>query len=313
MGYNWISLSGEFAVSDSTVTFTGGISDSESPAVSDTPQYRFGQILTDQVFGGGILSGNVTLHNEVHDNTACDFLLAYAPSTRAFLSAGIGGGSLASVRYFIDQWNTVGSIGSPKQLSPDRAYALSVIARGSNVTVALDGVNVLSVHLPNVLPNTQTGTFCVGPHNIEVSDFSVMAEKHTAFVVMQFTAPYNELYEEVIKPVCAELGIEAKRADETFGPGIIIADIARQISDAHIVIADVTPRNANVFYEVGYAHAINKPTILIAESRTELPFDVSPFRVLFYEDKIAGKRVVEEGLRNHLTAIQQAAGQLRTQ
>jgi hypothetical protein len=105
-------------------------------------------------------------------------------------------------------------------------------------------------------------------------------------------------------PVCEDLGLNAVRVDETFGPGIIIADIGEQITEAKIVIADITPRNPNVYYEVGYAHALNKPTIMIAEKPTELPFDISPYRVLFYENTIGGKDKVEKGLRKHLEAIQ---------
>ena len=84
---------------------------------------------------------------------------------------------------------------------------------------------------------------------------------------------------------------------------MIVADIARQIVEADVVIADITPANPNVYYEVGYAHALSKPTILIAEKPTELPFDVSPFRTLFYENTIGGKAIVEAGLRKHLEAI----------
>jgi hypothetical protein len=55
---------------------------------------------------------------------------------------------------------------------------------------------------------------------------------------------------------------------------------------------------------VGYAHARGKPTILIADRGIEkLPFDVSPFRTLFYENSIDGKRRIEEGLRKHIKAI----------
>ncbi len=120
---------------------------------------------------------------------------------------------------------------------------------------------------------------------------------------MQFTKPFNELYSEVIQPVCKEFEIISLRADETYGPGLIIIDIARQIIEAKIVLAEITPANPNVYYEVGYAHALNKPTILIAEKGTDLPFDVSPFRVLLYENSIEGKRRIEEGLRKHLNAI----------
>jgi hypothetical protein len=126
---------------------------------------------------------------------------------------------------------------------------------------------------------------------------------------MQFSTPYNELYEEVVKPVCGEFHIESVRADESYGPGLIIADILQKIDEAKIVIAEITPPNPNVYYEVGYSHARGKPTILIADRALEkLPFDLSPFRTLFYENSIDGKRRVEEGLRRHIRAILDPSG-----
>ena len=65
-------------------------------------------------------------------------------------------------------------------------------------------------------------------------------------------------------------------------------------AESEFVIAEITPVNANVYYELGFAHAINKPTILLADRAIDkLPFDVSPFRVLFYENTIGGKRLFE--------------------
>jgi nucleoside 2-deoxyribosyltransferase len=58
-----------------------------------------------------------------------------------------------------------------------------------------------------------------------------------------------------------------------------------------------------VFYELGYAHALRKPTILLADSSKDLPFDVRGYRCIFYENSIGGKRKVEEQLRKHLEAI----------
>ena len=51
---------------------------------------------------------------------------------------------------------------------------------------------------------------------------------------------------------------------------LIIADLVRQIFESKIVIAEITPANANVYYEVGFAHAMNKPTILFADRGTKL-------------------------------------------
>ena len=171
------------------------------------------------------------------------------------------------------------------------------------VTLWCNGVEVARTILPFPLPQSQVGVSAIDRTDIEFSNFVVHPMDPKAFVVMQFTSPYNEVYSEVIKTVCAEEHINVTRIDEESGPGIIIQDINRAIREAKVVIADVSPVNANVFYEVGFAHALNKPTILLAEKGTKLPFDVSPFRTLFYENSILGKRIFEEGLRKHLGAV----------
>ena len=71
-------------------------------------------------------------------------------------------------------------------------------------------------------------------------------------------------------------------------PGIIFQDIQRKIEDANVVIAEITAPIQNVYYEVGYAHALNKPTILLAQRGRELPFDIRSYRVIFYDDSMAG-------------------------
>ena len=70
-----------------------------------------------------------------------------------------------------------------------------------------------------------------------------------------------------------------------------------------MIIAEITAPNQNVFYELGYAHALNKPTVLLAQRGKELPFDIRSYRVIFYEDTIGGKPVVEKTLRTHLHSI----------
>jgi nucleoside 2-deoxyribosyltransferase len=60
-----------------------------------------------------------------------------------------------------------------------------------------------------------------------------------------------------------------------------------------------------VFYEVGYAHGIGKPTILLSDRKRDekLPFDIAGFRTLFYDNTISGKGVVEERLKKHLDGL----------
>jgi len=129
--------------------------------------------------------------------------------------------------------------------------------------------------------------------DVTIRSFELDPHARFAFVIMQFSPPFEHLFNEVIKPVAEECRIRAEKADDILGPGMIIADITRRLQEADIVIADTTPQNPNVFYELGYAHAIGKPTIVLAEKRRELPFDVSGFRTLFYENSIAGKSQIE--------------------
>jgi len=90
-----------------------------------------------------------------------------------------------------------------------------------------------------------------------------------------------------------------------YRPGVILQDIIRGIVESDVIVADITPtENPNVFYELGYAHALQKPTILLANRQIEkLPFDVSGYRVIFYDDTIGVKRDIEGTLEKHLESI----------
>jgi len=297
--YRWKSMLGKFEHLKKQITFHG-----------KTTEYRglppgpsVGNLICDQRFSGGSIEGTVRF-KEIGADSACQFIVSYQPVTNAFVAAGIGKEAMFVIRSFYGKWTYHSSGGDRSSLVADRDYMIKVQVIGSRLTLTVDGVDVLVTNLPSVLPHNQVGIWCQDVNDIYIKDYCVTAEPPIAFVVMQFTKPYNELYSEVIHPICKEFGISAIRADETYGPGIIITDIARQITEASLVVAEITPANPNIYYEVGYSHALNKPAILIAEKGTDLPFDLSPFRVLLYENSIEGKRRVEEGFRKHLTALQ---------
>lgn len=295
---NLIPLLGQFEISKDKVVFEGGTV--VDPAGNNLLQV--GNLLSDQFFGGGTLEATIEFNTEVDDG-ACGLMLFYQPLNQSFIEAQLGGVAFVSVWTFVNgQWIEQGRAGVGTQLVANRPYRLRVDALGSSVSMWVDDIQLLSTNLPIPLPRGQAGIWCRSKGTITITDFKVSAKRATAFAIMQFSAPYNE----VIKPVSEEIGLTCVRADESFGPGVIIQDIERQILEAQVVIADITPANSNVYYEVGYAHALRKPTILIAEKATDLPFDVSPFRVLFYENSIGGKAKVEAGLRNHLRAIVQS-------
>ncbi len=117
----------------------------------------------------------------------------------------------------------------------------------SRVDLLVKGVNVLSTNVNISLRKTQVGLWARSRSKVEFENFNVDSDIPKAFVVMQFSKPYNELYEEVVSRVCDEFGIESVRADEIYGPGMIIADIVRKIEECKVVIEDITPDNPNVY------------------------------------------------------------------
>jgi len=302
----WIVIEGDFEVRKQQITFKGA----DTPYIDNQGRQQIGNkvglIMNNQYFAGGEITAAIEF-SKIGETNACEIIFYYDPAQRWFASAGVGGPHHGYfIRHWNGQWVVDASAGSKSNLLPNRRYDLKVRFRGSHVELSIDGVEVLATTLPFSLPPSQTGIHCIDNHDIKISDFAVLTTPGRAFVVMQFSSPFNEIYEEVIKGVCREFGIEAHRADETYGPGLIIADVVREIADSEFVIAEITPANPNVYYEIGYAHATNKPTILLADSNLEkLPFDISGFRALFYENSIAGKRRFEDGLRKHVSAILQ--------
>lgn len=184
----------------------------------------------------------------------------------------------------------------------NKYFKVKISVEGSNLQFIINDVVVCKTN--GVISRSQIILGIRSTDKVVVKNFKINSVRPKAFVVMQFTEEYNQLYSDVIKPVCEDFGYDCKRGDEYFTGGFILKDIIDAINDSSVIIADITPNNPNVFYEVGYAHALNKPTILLSDrKRDKLPFDVSGFRTLFYDNTIGGKSVVEELLRKHLENI----------
>src|SRR4051794_9075216 len=90
--------------------------------------------------------------------------------------------------------------------------------------------------------------------------------KPFVFVLMPFEDAFKDAYEAGIKPACRDAGAYCERVDEQIFVESILDRIYSQISRADVIVADMTGRNPNVFYEVGYAHALNKLVILVTQS-----------------------------------------------
>lgn len=105
---------------------------------------------------------------------------------------------------------------------------------------------------------------------------------------MPFGQYFNDYYISAIKPAIAESHLSPVRADEVYGAGAIIEDIYNEIKGSTVLVADVTGKNPNVSYELGMAHALNKPVVIITQSTEDVPFDYKHLRHIRYDVREIG-------------------------
>jgi hypothetical protein len=134
----------------------------------------------------------------------------------------------------------------------------------------------------------------------------------TCFIIMPFGGWFDEYYSSIYQPAIRASGLEPKRADDLYRPSTIVNDIWILTKEAKVVLADLTGKNPNVFYELGLAHALAKPAILVTESMTDVPFDLRALRVIEYDknDPEWGKllsrnitKAIEEVLKSPLESV----------
>lgn len=111
--------------------------------------------------------------------------------------------------------------------------------------------------------------------------------KPYVFVLMPFSDKFDDTYQLGIKSACEDAGYYCERVDEQIFQGSILDRIYNQISKADVIIADMSTKNANVFYEAGYAHALGKEVILITSEEHDIPFDMQHFQHIIYGGKIS--------------------------
>jgi len=293
---SWICTSGSVNEKKGVIKYI------PTEAVQSDPSqgWNIGIIKSDTYFKSGSVGFELKLTDPT---TFCQVVLGAHIDPIYF---GINEGSSA---YSIKAWNTTKRIYIPLNESGLRNtiplnefLKIEINIDGSLAVLKVNNVEVLHATV-NINRAPLTLAFW-GAGGAEVRNVKISHVRPKVFAVMQFTEEFNELYKEVIEPVCENFELEVIRADDIYNNGLIIQDIINSINEASIIIADITPDNPNVYYEVGYSHAVGKPVILLCDNnREKLPFDISGFRTIFYKNKISGKSAVEAQLKKHLEAL----------
>lgn len=119
---------------------------------------------------------------------------------------------------------------------------------------------------------------------------------------MPFDKKFHHVYSKAIQPAVKESGLTCSRIDESLTVSIIMDEIWKYIQESGIIIADLTNKNANVFYELGLAHSLRKDAILLSQDISDVPFDLTHWRVILYKNSKVGLVVLKDKLKSILTS-----------
>jgi hypothetical protein len=115
----------------------------------------------------------------------------------------------------------------------------------------------------------------------------------------------DQVLKHIITGPVESLGYEVIRADKISEPGIITSQIIEFIVDAALVVADLTERNPNVFYELALRHATRKPLVQLIKKGELIPFDVAATRIINFDlHNLDSVEAAKEELSAQVTSLE---------
>lgn len=287
------------------ITIKGEVKTQANEIIFRSKGYSNAKLRCNKLFRGGTIKFQITFHSTSNSEKPMMLFVGLNEETN---NPKLHFGISSSRNFLISQEETTGwkILSNTETTSFENDvinYDIMIEVMGSQAIIYANGVMVCKTEQAK-LSLSQISLSLEGEGKIIIKNFEIRTEKMRAFVIMDFSDKFEYIYTEVIRPVCEELNIECYRADEYNHPGLILKDILDSIRDSDIIIADITPNNANVYFEVGYAYALGKnPVLLMDKEIGILPFDISGFRTIMYNNTIKGAQYVKELLTKFLTML----------
>jgi hypothetical protein len=114
----------------------------------------------------------------------------------------------------------------------------------------------------------------------------VQVDRPSAFVIMPFSEDWSTpVFRWLIRPSLEDEGIQCVRGDTALRIGELSTNVWGEILRAGFVVADLSARNPNVYFEFGLAHALGKDCFLLKRRGVKLPADFGGAHFIEYDLK----------------------------
>lgn len=123
----------------------------------------------------------------------------------------------------------------------------------------------------------------------------------------------DQVLKYVVQPAVESCGYSAVRADKIDKPGMITSQVIQHVVDDALVVADLTERNPNVFYELAIRHALRKPFVQIIRKGDTIPFDVANSRTIYVDHTdLDSVHAAKDDIVNQIKALESESSDIET-
>ena len=149
-------------------------------------------------------------------------------------------------------------------------------------TLQSTGLGVYLDGLRDAAGRLKDDVLFLGPERLYPRPKAGAQEAIRCFIVMPFSSDWSNDVHRTLADACRAASVQPVRGDDLFTPTDILVDIWHSINGADFMIADITGRNANVLYELGIAHTLAKPVLIVSRNAADIPIDLGTRRVILY-------------------------------